>query len=95
METDSKHGHAWHGTTDHMHMRQGDSRTNAQAHSGHNVAGLAVPGALLDAYDKKSQRERAAWQKRFDVCMQEQRQSSLASYETEDQERDYCKVIAR
>jgi P-type Cu2+ transporter len=36
METDSKLGHSGHGTTDHMHMHQGESRTNVQAHSGHN-----------------------------------------------------------
>src|SRR5215831_19593477 len=36
METDSKHGHSRHGMRDHMPMDQGESRTNVQAHSGHN-----------------------------------------------------------
>lgn len=60
-----------------------------------DVAGLAVPKDLLDAYDKQHQQERAAWQKRFDACMEEQRQSSLASVETEADRENYCKATTQ
>lgn len=60
-----------------------------------DVAGLVVPKALLDAYDKQHQQERAAWQKRFDACMEEQRQSSLASVETEADRENYCKLTTQ
>jgi len=60
-----------------------------------DVAGLVVPKALLDAYDKQHQQERAASQKRFDACMEEQRQSSLASVETEADRENYCKAATQ
>jgi hypothetical protein len=60
-----------------------------------DVSGLAVPKTLLDAYDKQHKQEQAAWQKRFDACMEEQRQSSLASVETEADRENYCKAAAR
>ncbi len=57
-----------------------------------DVAGFVVPKALLDAHDKQRQQERAAWQKKFDACMETQRHSSLASYQTEADRENYCKA---
>jgi hypothetical protein len=60
-----------------------------------DVAGLVVPKGLLDAYDKQRQQERAAWQKKFDGCMETRRQSSLASIETEAEMKDNCKALTQ
>jgi hypothetical protein len=58
-----------------------------------DVAGLVAPKALLDAYDKQHQQERAAWKKRFDACMEEQR-PSLTSVGTEAEWEEYCRAAA-
>jgi hypothetical protein len=42
-----------------------------------------------------SREERAAWQKKFDACMETERQSPLASVGTETEREDYCKAITQ
>jgi transposase-like protein len=58
-----------------------------------DVAGLVAPKALLDAYGKQHQQERAAWKRRFDACMEEQR-PSLTSVGTEAEWEEYCRAAA-
>lgn len=58
-----------------------------------DVSGLAVPQPLLAAYDKRHKLEHAAWQKKFDACMDEQRNSTLKDNESEDDRHEYCKAV--
>lgn len=60
-----------------------------------NVDGLVAPKALLDTHDKLRQKEQVVWKKKFDACMEEQRQSALAPYQTEADRRSFCRITAR
>lgn len=55
-----------------------------------DVGGLVVPKTVLDEYDQRQKRYRAAWQKKFDSCFEESRNSPSSKYEPEYWTRKWC-----